>query len=818
MSGDTDPTHAAIPPAPDDARARYAAEKAALQQLLALNANARAAALEDLRASRPALADVMQRRLALSIEESTATETIAAAAPQIPRYRVLRELGRGGMGQVWLAERADGADQQRLAIKQIRADVADPASVRRFEAERRALARLDHPNIASLLDAGTDAAGRPYLVTPFVEGEPLQHYADRARLGVVARVQLLRQVAAALAHAHQQLIVHRDLKPANVLVEPASATRAARVRLLDFGIARLLDAQSELTADGNSMMTLRYAAPEQLRGEAQGVSCDLYALGVMAYELLSGASPYGALRDPAALLEAIARLDPPPLQRAANGERIRTDLAAIVAKLLRKPPEERYRSADAVLDELDRWLAGEPVAAMRGRLAYRLRVGARRHWGWIAAALALLLAGGLHLQRMDRQLEVSERERRKADETANFMITLFQSARPVETGSGSMTALDLIKLGSQRLLDPVESASLSPEGRAALLLNTGHAFYQLDQQDTARRMFEAAAKLHAESPHSGAALHAEALRFIAMSHYAQGDTGAALDTIDVAHRTLQQARQQEHAEYRAVLNARCVYLGSLGRNDEADDCYRELLARHRELGIRDLDAVSALVNIAAFETTRARPRDAEALLREAQAALVRTDALEVGNTLPITLRRHLANSLRDQERFAEAATLYQEVVAETVVYEGKDSRGLIAPLVGLASSLVLAGDAAAAEAPIRDALRLTEDAWPPAHKNTLNVRLEYARWLFASGALAAARAELEQIQAARAQQQPVDVGGRAMSAALLAHLQCGAGQRKLALAGFEHALADLARPGMASQLRQRQARQWQAECAAAGAR
>ena len=788
----------------------YQAEKAALQRLLELTGTARNTALDQLEQTEPQLAQVVKRRLMLA-EVPAYPPAPCAEPPVIARYQLQGEIGRGGMGRVWLAVRADGADQQRLAIKQIRSDALDAQALRRFEAERRALARLDHPNIIPLLDTGTDSTGAPYLVTPFVEGESIRSYCDNHALDLRARVQLLYQVASALAHAHQQLIVHRDLKPGNILVEPPSANQPARVRLLDFGIAKLLDADTEATATGASLMTLRYAAPEQLREGAHGPSCDLYALGVLAYELLSGTSPYGDLREPAALIQAIAEHTPAPLQRMASGTAIPPELSALVLKLLRKQPADRYPSAEAVLAEFDRWLQGEPLRVMRGQRHYQMQIWLRRRWPWLAAAAGVMLLLGLHLYSMDQQLQVAERERRKASEVADFMITLFQSARPSDTSAGVISALDLLKLASTRLLQS-EGEKLSPEGRAALLVNTGHAFYQMDEQATARPLFAKAAEIYAQTPGSSAQAHAEALRFVAMSHYAQGNYQEALSSIGAALTVLQLAGDSDSKELGSVLNSRCLYLSSLAQHGENGRCHQELLAYYRAKGPLNRQSMPALINIAAFEIAQGAPERGEALLREVQAVVGAEPPESFGNDLPIVLQRHLATSLREQARYSEAITLFQQVIVDSKRYEGGESRGLLPAYTGLSATLTLSGQLAAAEAPIREALRLAATAYPPAHRNTLNVRLEFARWLLSSGKLQNALDELEQIQQLRQQQKPLDESGDALTRATLAHVRCRLGDSAAALTQFAALAPLLQQPGMASRQRLAQAMQWRAQC------
>ncbi len=792
----------------DDRRSAYLAEKAALQMLLDIEGTGRFDAIAALQREHPEMAARVLRRLDLAAADAPVAKPSDDTAPQIARYRIERELGRGGMGRVWLAVRADGADAQQLAIKQIRADALDAQALRRFEAERRALARLDHPNIVPLLDAGSDASGQPYLVTAYVQGMPIRDYCDTHALPIRGRVKLLRAVASALAHAHQQLIVHRDLKPANVLVD-----EGGRVRLLDFGIAKMLDIDTEATAAGASLMTLRYAAPEQLTGSGAGISCDLYSLGVLAYELLSGRSPYGDLREPAALIHAITQVEPLPLQRSDGGERIAQDLGAIVLKLLRKQPEHRYSSAEAVCDDFDRWLRRDPVQAMRGRRAYQVRAWLRRRWIWLAAALAAIALLGLHVQRMDRQLLLTERERDKATEVSEFLIVLFQSARPADTREESISALELLKRGADRLLNE-DDPDLSAEGRAALLFSTAHAFYQMDDQDTALKMFARAVDLYGRSDSTPVTTLSEALRFNAMAYYAKGDYVAALEKVQAARTLLQQAGAIDGAEFGSVVNATCVYFGSMGRVDDERACYEDLLAFHRRKAQYGIAAVSAIVNIANFETAQGEPERAEVLLREIMPMLPKSPAFGFSESLPINLIGALASSLREQERYAEAAKYYTQAVQATREYEGDDARVLTVYYTGLATSLTLDGHPELAAEPMHEAVRLAASIYGPSQKNALTVRLEYARWLIATGRLPDARVELLDIQRLRSDQHPLDVGGEALTLATIAHVDCLQGARDVGLRGLEQALLVLSKPGKVSRQRRSQAQSWRAQCAA----
>ncbi|HYN41977.1 MAG TPA: serine/threonine-protein kinase, partial [Thermoanaerobaculia bacterium] len=271
---------------------------------------------------------------------STASSRFASelSGSTLGPYRLVQEIGCGGMGTVYLAERIDGVFAQNVAIKVLRSGSDGRESERRFRQERQILARLEHPAIARLLDGGTTAEGTPYFVLELVEGQPCTEYCDERQLGVADRLRLFLEVAPAVQYAHRQLVVHRDLKPSNILV-----TREGRVKLLDFGIAKLLEddpSNTGLTSAGRQVLTLSHASPEQVRGEPVTTASDVYSLGVILYELLAGRSPYGPAGGSRPTLErAVLETEPAP---PSAGRELSRDLDAIVLKALRKEPAERY--------------------------------------------------------------------------------------------------------------------------------------------------------------------------------------------------------------------------------------------------------------------------------------------------------------------------------------------------------------------------------------------------------------------------------------------------------------------------------------------
>jgi hypothetical protein len=340
-----------------------------------------------------------------------------AVGERLGPWRVVQRLGAGGMGEVWRAERADGAYDGQAAIKVLHGAYAAAAATARFAAERRALARLEHPHIARLLDAGQTAGGQPYLVMEHVAGVPLDTAASA--LPLRGRIALFLQLCDAVAHAHRQLLLHRDLKPANVLV-----TAGGQVKLLDFGIAKTLDDPDSGLTQGALLFTPRWASPEQLRGEPVGTASDVYSLGVILHGLLTGQPPYGRnAQGPHALGQAVLHEEPTrpsrtpqPDAAAVPAQLLRGDLDTIVLKALAKQPEQRYASVDALADDLRAWRDGYPIAARPAPWALQLQrfVGRNRWASGFALLAALALVGGLlaaqwQMRRAEQALAVAER-------------------------------------------------------------------------------------------------------------------------------------------------------------------------------------------------------------------------------------------------------------------------------------------------------------------------------------------------------------------------------------------------------------------------
>lgn len=469
-------------------------------------------------------------------------------AAQPGQYRVLRLLGEGGMGVVYLAERDDGDARQQVALKLLAS--AGPHGARlaqRMTEERRILATLQHPNIAHLLDGGVTGDGQPFIALEYVEGERIDRWCQARALPLRARVELFLKVCAAVEHAHQRLVVHRDLKPANILV-----TGEGEPKLLDFGIARLIEAHApaEPTGTARRALTLAYASPEHVAGKPLTTATDVWSLGIVLYELLAGARPHQAMESGHLLPDAIVSGEiRPPSSASRTGDaaaddsartvghavgRIPADIDAIVLKALRHAPESRYPSVAALSDDLRRFLQSRPVSARRGHALYRLRRFAwRQRWPLAAASVALLLAGGFLLER-ERQLQQVMAERSKAQALAAFMTELFANANPSRARGEQITVREVLDRGADDLL---ARNDLPGTTRGDLLESMATAYDGLHLETSALPLLHEALALR-EASAAPPAQVAALLSRICKQHARQGDNAIAIATCRRGHELL----------------------------------------------------------------------------------------------------------------------------------------------------------------------------------------------------------------------------------------------------------------------------------------
>ncbi|MFT3664091.1 protein kinase domain-containing protein [Piscinibacter sp.] len=526
-------------------------------------------------------------------------------------YRLLREIGRGGMATVWLAERIDGSLARLEALKLPHAGWASSLA-QRMTRERDILAVLEHPRIARLYDAGVTPAGRPWLAMEYVDGVTIDRHCVEHALDIAARLRLFLQVAEAVSHAHGRLIVHRDLKPSNILVTPSG-----EVRLLDFGVAKLLHdddpARAQLTRLMGRAVTPDYASPEQVGGRPVGVATDVYSLGVVLYELLAGARPYRLPRDtPAALEEAVLAADVPPASTRAPDRRtaraLRGDLDTLLAKAMRKDPAQRYRSVEAFAADIERHLAGAPLLARPYGVGERLAKAAARHRLALAAggAVAAALIAGTALATWQAREAERERDQARALLARNDAINEFFGALFTEA---------------------VEPA----------------------QAEAVRQMLERGRQMVA--PAFGAVPEHEAAILRILAEY-QSDPQRSDALLERAGSIL---RESDDRTLRAQIDCdRGQLLESLGRSDEAVRLLQRWIA---DRATPDLAAAHCLQMRGAIAANRSEPRLA---LQSAQAALARLqDAGRGGGALEAELLGDIAFALHADGRSGEAEQWFE---------------------------------------------------------------------------------------------------------------------------------------------------------------
>lgn len=441
------------------------------------------------------------------------------AGKRIGPWKLLRELGAGGMGVVWLGERADGAYEKLVALKLLSPGWHSPALTARFQRERQILARLQHPNIATLLDGGTAESAQPYLVMEYVEGIPLNEFVRDQRLSVNARLELFCRICRAVDHAHRRLVLHRDLKPANILVSDDGTPK-----LLDFGIARLLepDTDQPQTLPAERRLTPDYASPELLRGESVGTETDCYALGVTLFEMLTGSLPrqLGGLSAQQALVQFNEQRVTAPSQKArqagnaALASRLRGDLDRIVGKAIHPDPERRYTSVRDLVRDIDCHLRGLPVGARPDTWRYRTTKFLSRHPLGVAASvlaisllLALTVALGLESSRLADALQQARQQTQRAEALSGFLLDLFSEADPEEHAGSPLTVEDVMARGTQRV---TESFRDQPALKATFLVSLGRIQTNLGNFERAESLFSQANSILHTAPNAEATLRARA--------------------------------------------------------------------------------------------------------------------------------------------------------------------------------------------------------------------------------------------------------------------------------------------------------------------
>ncbi|HCC57232.1 MAG TPA: hypothetical protein DEQ47_08195 [Solibacterales bacterium] len=697
-------------------------------------------------------------------------------------YRLLRVLGRGGMGSVYLAERADGEVEQRVAIKFLRYGGDEPAFVDRFLRERRILAALSHPGIARLLDAGHTDEGQPYLAMDYIDGTPIDVYAES--LDVDKKLALFIQVCEAVAYAHQNLIIHRDIKPSNILVDAAG-----QAKLLDFGIAKLLEdeehagAATLLTREAGVALTPEYAAPEQVAGGPVTTAIDVYALGVLLYVLLTGEHPAGpGPHSCAALLKAAVDTEPARMSdvggaRGANRHNLRRtlrgDLDTIVAKTLKKNPRERYPSAAALADDIRRYLRDEPIVARPDTLAYRTAKFVRRNRAPVAlAALAFTAAlggavGTLIQARTARlQRDFALRQLSRAESINDLNAFLLSDAAP----SGKPFTVDSLLARAEHVIERQHGDTAN---RLELLISIGRQYTVQDEYTKARRLLEEAYKQSGALPDPS--IHATASCALAQTLSRAGDLSRsealfqegmralpeepmyALDRIfclergseiasnrgfprdaiaraQAAQRLLQQAPiRSELAELNLLIRLASSYKDA-GQHREASAAFEQAWARLASLGRDDTQRAATVLNNWGSDLILAgRPLDAGKVFRRA-IEVGRDNSIE--QTVSPVLLANYARALHDAGRFDEAADYAERAYAKAQATG--DNVPLIQALILRAAIYRSQGDLQRAAGMLSEVEPRLRQGFPPGHIAFASLAMQQALLAKARGDLPAA--------------------------------------------------------------------------------
>lgn len=686
-------------------------------------------------------------------------------------YLITREIGRGGMGTVYEAHRADDQYAKRVAIKTVTSANDRVEMQRRFQRERQLLARLEHRNIAALLDGGVTAEGLPYFIMEFVEGQPITVWCDARGLDVRERLALFRQVCGAVQYAHEHLVVHRDLKPGNILVSGDGT-----VKLLDFGIAKLVDPTSlgdeTLTRTGALPMTAAYASPEQLRGEPVSTASDIYSLGVVLYELVAGQRPFG---NEGGLLSAVhaaaTRTAPEPPSTAVRttpgdtiAERrrraLRGDVDSIVMMALRSEPSRRYRSAQQFADDLQRHLDGQPILAQPDTFGYRFAKFVRRNRAATSAgalAVAALLTGTVVSVRQARAAR-AERDRalveqQRTEQVKQFFQNILSSGKP-QDGGKALTVVEAI----DRAIPTIDTAfAANPDLRAAIkntlasvlsdmylydrskvllvdalpalrqaaagrptreyadaLYNLAGAENGLGEIERAESLYRASLTMYGKVPGVDSVEIYRGLNNLAGAIFDQGRLQEAADLwAKVGDRLLVLSPKDSVTQAIAMTN-RGVALSTLGRYAEAEPMLRRAaMIFERTRGHDDLRVAEALQPLAGTLMFQGKYAEAETAARRALAI----DAAVHGAHNPQTFvaQRMLVNVLAEAGRCAAAIPLADEMIAQRGATLGEKDPSLGTAYLFKGWCQAQTGDAAHGEATTREGLRLRTAGFPAGH-------------------------------------------------------------------------------------------------------
>ena len=612
--------------------------------------------------------------------DDTATD-VTYVGTEIGSYTLKEKIGRGGMGTVYLAERTDGEFEHRVAVKVVHGSRASEENLKRFQREQRILASLNHPNIARLFDGGTIDDGSPYIIMEYVEGTPIDQFCKKRDCSTSDKIELFTQVLEAVRHAHENLVIHRDLKPGNILVDDQS-----KVKILDFGIAKLLDDNKQsgsLTQAASRLLTPKYAAPEQLLQKNITTATDLYALGIVFYELITGYHPFDSGNlSPYELEQTVLNEEPAlPSTVAENAElkeKLKGDLDSIALKAIRKEPDSRYRVANEFLNDLSNYQSQLPVAAHKDSFKYRLRKFAKRNKAMVVSTIGILclilLFSGFYTWRITNERNQARLEARRAEAVTNFLKNIFKANNPALSSGQEISAYELLEQGREKI-DDVENEKI----KAEMLKVIGEAYLDLGFTDRAITLLDHALKITEKIHGPRSAEYGEVLLARGNISASTYDYDLALPYHRKAHEILTDKLKPENSNIIDAMQAFGESLRYSNKLDSAENVIRQSLSLQQ----------------------RYHP-DKIADLRQTKGIL--------------------ALILRKQNKLNDSEALYLEIIRNSNPENARDSLELASYQHNLAFIYIDRNDYEKAENHLRKSLGINEAIRGQGHSTTLRIR------------------------------------------------------------------------------------------------
>ena len=738
-----------------------------LDHALDLSPLERDAWLEQLRATEPQLAaelavmlaDHRQLRVEGFLDSSALSDPdTALAGVVIGSYTLMSRIGDGGMGTVWLGRRSDGRYEGQVAIKLLNAALVGRGGEERFRREGVILGRLNHPHIARLVDAGVSNTGQPYLVLELVKGDHIDAYCDERRLSIPRRLRLFLDVLSAVSHAHTNLIVHRDLKPSNVLIDEAGT-----VKLLDFSIAKLMQDEdgSRLTQEGSAVLTPKYAAPEQVAGGPITTATDVYSLGVLLYELLSGQHPYGgAITSSADFTRAIVEREPLPLstaynraskesrslaaaQRSTTPERLSrvlgSELETILHKALKKAPPERYGSVAELVDDLRRYLDDKPITARPDTARYRAAKFVRRHRHGLGVAAAVITAivtlSAIYAMQLmaerDGQRLQAEKARRVSELLTSVLLSAdpYRDPDPAAAGASTPNARALLDTLAARISSELGD---QPEVQAEMLTVIGRTYDRLGLVDTSLPLLERALEIGRRSFRLPDARVAQTLNDLGVAQRRVGNFAAALPLLEEGLSMRRALFGEDHKDVAVSVSEYGRTLRDVGRYQEAERPTRDALAiRTRIFGDEHRETATSKSDLGLLLLDRGEIAEAERLFRENLATTERLLGGEHPNAA--AARNFVGMVLAVKGDFAAAEQLQREaLVVRRRVFGATNPESGFA-VQSLASTMEMQGRTREAESLLSEAFALVAGALGDSNPRVASMAVDLARVRIAQG-------------------------------------------------------------------------------------